>query len=297
MHPISETAHAKINLTLRVLGRRPDGLHELHSIVAFADIGDTLMVMPRGAGSASRPASMSVEGPFAREIVGENLVERALRMVEQAGGVPFDADVVLDKRMPVASGIGGGSADAAAMLRAMRSAGNAAFTDVDWAAIARSLGADVPVCMGSRSALMTGTGEHIRPLDLPCLDILLVNAREPVPADKTRRVFQALAARPLGKNVDTPSNAETRLDRARLLKAMRREGNDLESPARGVLPSIAVVKEAVAGTDDCEIAVLSGAGPTIVGVYPTAASAARAARSLADVHPGWWIAAGKTLVA
>jgi 4-diphosphocytidyl-2-C-methyl-D-erythritol kinase len=183
------------------------------------------------------------------------------------------------------------------MLRAMRSAGDAAFAYVDWAAIARSLGADVPVCMWSRSALMTGTGEHLRPLELPCLDIVLVNAREPVPADKTRRVFQALAAAPVCADTDAPSNRETWLDRARLLTSMRRDGNDLESPARGVVPSISAVKEAVVGTADCEIAVLSGAGPTIVGVYPTAASAARAARSLANAHPGWWIAAGKTLVA
>ena len=291
MLAIAETAHAKINLTLRVLGRRPDGMHELHSIVAFAEFGDRLAVTPRGHGAPPRPAVLTVEGPFRDEIVGENLVERAVRAVERAAGVPFDAEAVLDKRMPVASGIGGGSADAAAMLRAMRGAGIAAYASTDWGTIARHLGSDVPVCLASRPALMTGTGEKLQPLDLPRLDIVLVNAREAVPTDKTRQVFRALAAGPVG---NTPA-AEAPFDRAGLIAAMRRDGNDLEPAARAVLPSIDAVKAAVEGTAACEIAVLSGAGPTIAGIYPSAAAAASAAEALTRAHPGWWVAASATL--
>lgn len=295
MHAITETAYAKVNLTLRVLGRRADGMHELHSIVAFADIGDGLQVTQRSAGSAPRGATLTVSGPFAREITGENLVERAVRAVEVTSGVCFDADVVLDKRLPVASGIGGGSADAAAMLRAMRRAGGAAFSNVDWEGIARRLGADVPVCLASRPALMTGIGEKLTPLDLPRLAIVLINARQPVPADKTRQVFRALAAASLETGYSVTATPERHFDRSALLQSMRRDGNDLERAATAVLSSIASVKSAVAATSGCEIAVLSGAGPTIVGVYVSDDAATAAAETLARDHPGWWIAAAKTL--
>jgi 4-diphosphocytidyl-2-C-methyl-D-erythritol kinase len=297
IHPIAETAYAKINLTLRVLGRRTDGQHELHSLVVFADLGDSLVVTPRIDGSPPRPSTLIVEGPFAGEIAGENLVERAMRAVEHASGVPFDADVVLDKRLPVASGIGGGSADAAAMLRAMRKAGGAAHSSVDWLEIARRLGADVPVCLGSRSAIMTGAGEKLATIVLPRLDIVLVNARQPVPVDKTRQVFQALAAAPLPPSPSSEGVPKLCFDRASLLDTMRLDGNDLERAATTILPSIAEVKAAVAATAGCEIAALSGAGPTIVGVFASAQAAAWAARSLADIHPDWWVAAGTTLVA
>ncbi len=295
MHAITETAYAKVNLTLRVLGRRADGMHELHSIVAFADIGDGLQVTQRSAGATPRGATLTVSGPFAREITGENLVERAIRAVEVASGVPFDAEVVLDKRLPVASGIGGGSADAAAMLRAMRRAGGAAFSNVDWEGIARRLGADVPVCLASRPALMTGIGEKLTPLDLPRLAVVLVNARQPVPADKTRQVFRALAAASLEPGSTAKPTPEMTFDRTALLDAMRRDGNELERAAMAVLPSIAALKPAVAATAGCEIAVLSGAGPTIVGVYVSHDAAATAAETLTRDHPGWWIAAATTL--
>ncbi len=304
----STLARAKINLTLRVLGRRPDGYHEIASLVAFADIGDRLVMQWRDGAEAprryssgdiaepppthtsSRPATLRAVGPFAAAIVGDNLVETAIRRVEAAAGGAIEADFVLEKNLPVASGIGGGSADAAAALRLMREAYGALAGRIDWDGIARGLGADVPVCLASRSAMMRGTGELISPICLPKLDIVLANACEPVPADKTRQVFSTLGAPP-SVTVE-PQEIPRSVDRERLLALMRATGNDLEAPARSILASLGGVKAAVAATAGCEIAIVSGAGPTIVGIYPSPDAACRARDDLQNMHPGWWVQAG-----
>ncbi len=292
-------ARAKINLTLRVLGRRPDGYHEIESLVAFADIGDRLVMKwrdlandpsPVPSGQNAQPAMLRVGGMFASAIVGDNLVETAIRRVEAAAGGAIEADFVLEKKLPVASGIGGGSADAAAALRLMREAFGSLAGRIDWDRIATSLGADVPVCLASRSATMRGAGDLISPTCLPKLDIVLANACEPVPADKTRQVFSTLGAPPLA--TIEPQEIPRSVDRARLLALMRATGNDLEAPARSILASLGGVKAAVAATAGCEIAILSGAGPTIVGIYPSPDAACRAADGLRHKHPGWWVQAG-----
>jgi 4-diphosphocytidyl-2-C-methyl-D-erythritol kinase len=290
MPTIVETAYAKINLTLRVRGRRPDGMHELASIVAFADVGDRLSFAPLA--TASGPAALCVTGPFAAAIVGENLVARAVAAIERVTGMNLPAGVMLEKMLPVASGIGGGSADAAAALRGMRRLLGPRGTAIDWQGTARGLGADVPVCLESRAAMMTGIGDRLQPLSLPALDIVLANACEPVPADKTRRVFLALGAGPVGdaSRIVHPSS----LDRSALVEAIRATGNDLETPARAVLPSIGTLKEAVASTAGCEAAILSGAGPTVVGIYRTAEDARSAADVLTRAEPRWWVTASRT---
>lgn len=297
MDEIVEIARAKINLTLRVHGRRADGYHEIESLVTFADIGDRVRLLPHAAHEVrARPSRLHVTGPFASDIVGDNLVETALRRAEQAAGGPLAADLVLEKCVPVASGIGGGSADAAAALRAIR----AAFPDraavMPWEAIARSLGADVPVCLESRPALMAGTGGRLTSVALPALDIVLANACEPVPSDKTRRVFQALAA-PALAGTPQPCHPTGPIDRALLARLMRQVGNDLEAPAATLLPAVREVKAAVAAQPECEIAVLSGAGPTVVGLYASAAAAGVAAAALERAHPTWWVRAATTVSA
>ena len=296
MVDVVELAPAKINLTLRVLGRRPDGLHELRSLVTFADIGDRLRLSRRGAGMAGAPVSLAVEGRFAQAIVGENLVMSAIALVEAAAGFPLDADFVLEKNVPVASGIGGGSADAAAALVAIRTAFGDRLAGVDWQEIAIRLGADVPVCFARRPAWMTGIGEHLAPVSLPSLDIVLANACEPVPADKTGRVFAALGAGPVDPH-GTDAALPRGLSRTALLAEMRGCGNELEAAATRVIPGIRAVKAAVAATAGCEVAMLSGAGPTVAGIFASGEAAAQAERTLREAHPAWWVRAGKTAAA
>ncbi len=286
MPAVTEKARAKINLTLTVLGRRSDGYHALLSLVAFADVADVVTLDP---GAATR---VTVAGPFADAIAGENLVETALRVVSEVLPGFEIGHVTLDKQLPVASGIGGGSADAAAVLRAIRTAHPQATAAVDWIAIARRLGADVPVCFADRAVWMSAAGEHLHELasPLPKLHAVLVNPRAPVPADKTARVFRALGAPPITGSGDGGATARPAIpDRAELLALMQRAGNDLEAPATAVVPQVQDVLAALESCPGAEIALLSGAGPTCFAVFPAAASAAAAAASLAAAHPSWWI--------
>jgi 4-diphosphocytidyl-2-C-methyl-D-erythritol kinase len=295
MDEIVETARAKINLTLRVHGRRADGYHELESLVTFADIGDHVRLLPHASGpQPDRAPRLEVVGPFAGDIVGENLVETALRRIADAAGLLIAADLELEKNVPVASGIGGGSADAAAALRAVRRLLGGKAAGVDWETIAHGLGADVPVCLASRPAVMTGTGENLRPVALPPLDVVLANAGEPMPPDKTRLVFQALAAPPLA-GAPISSHDSVPLDRDGLIRLMRAVGNDLERPATALFPALREVADALLAEDGCEIAVLSGAGPTVVGVYSSAAAARAAAQALQRARPAWWVRAAATV--
>lgn len=190
---ITQRARAKLNLTLRILGRRPDGYHEVDSLIAFADdIYDIVTLDP------SKPTRVTLSGPFAGAIVGPNLVETALhRLTAAEPGLKVGA-VHIEKHLPVAAGIGGGSADAAAVLRAVRTA-NPSFADaVDWMEIAAGLGADVPVCFLDRTCHVTGFGERLVELPrLPALPAVLANPLADVPSDKTAQVFGRLAAPPL----------------------------------------------------------------------------------------------------
>ncbi|MBX9926960.1 MAG: 4-(cytidine 5'-diphospho)-2-C-methyl-D-erythritol kinase [Hyphomicrobiaceae bacterium] len=298
---VVEAAPPKVNLTLTVLGRRPsDGYHELDSIVAFAhDIADTVTLTPQA------PPVVTSSGPFAPSIAGENLLDVALRAVAAASpGLALGA-VHLDKQLPIAAGIGGGSADAAALLRAIRRANPGAAAAVDWHGLAARLGADVPVCLAAYAQRMTGVGERLMALpNLPILAAVLVNPLAPVPADKTARVFRTLAAGPVA--ADDPRLVETRpafaaqtnktqtlLNRADLIAHMRATGNDLTAAATAVVPEVADVLAALRATADCELAQLSGGGPTCFGVYPDMAAADLAAVSLRRFRPGWWIAASR----
>ena len=280
--PIRELARAKINLTLTVHGRRPDGYHELTSLVAFADVGDEVVLHPGAALGAS------TTGPFAAEIAGANLVETTLRRLRELdAGLQLGA-ISLTKNLPVAAGLGGGSADAAAVLRAVRSANPDPADRVAWHDVAARLGADVPVCLVGQPTLMWGIGDKLEPLarDLPELPAVLVNPRVPL---STARVFAALDAPPA-----PPSRRPASLtiqNAGALLDLMRVRGNDLERPATALLPVIADIKAALVARPGCLIAALSGSGPTCFGIFSDEAAASHAAAVLAAAHPQWWVVA------
>lgn len=272
--PITEFAPAKINLCLHVTGRRSDGYHLLDSLVVFAGTGDRVEV------AAGQGLHLSLAGPEAGALTGEadNLVLRAARSM----GVS-NARLTLHKELPVASGIGGGSADAAASLRAL-----ARLTGLPLPGpqVILSLGADVPVCLAGRPARMQGVGEVLTPLHgLPPLWLVLANPRVPVP---TRSVFSGLASPRNSGLPDVPTHALRSADAfAGWLAAHTR--NDLITPALRVAPVLAEVQAALAADPACLLARMSGSGGTHFGLYATAEAAAAANVALGAAHPGWWV--------
>jgi 4-diphosphocytidyl-2-C-methyl-D-erythritol kinase len=277
---VRELARAKINLTLTVRGRRSDGYHDLESLVTFASVHDVVTLVPGSSGS------VAVTGPFAGYISGENLLVRALVLLRQADlGLRLGA-VRLEKNLPVAAGIGGGSADAAALLRAVRRANPERAADVPWLRIAARLGADVPVCFGDRPALVLGVGHDVMPMaSLPPLHALLANPGVPLP---TAKVFAALqdCAAPLPGPLPAPPELAEAQD---LLGYMQARGNDLERAATGQLPVIGEVKAALKAQPGCQLAAMSGSGPSCFAIFGSREDARRAADAVATAHPGWWV--------
>lgn len=283
MTSIREFAPAKINLSLEIAGRRGDGFHELASLVAFADVGDVVVLDTEG------PPGVSVSGPFAGHLDGANILATALAMVAERAPQLSLGSVTLEKHLPVAAGIGGGSADAGALLRAVRRANGSVSDSVDWHGLARELGADVPVCLEARPLWMTATGDALADIagGLPSLDAVLVNPMAAVPADKTARVFRALGAAPLGAGYSPPpSPAFPDLDA--LHAFMRARGNDLLLAAQAVVPEVSAVLDALQSAERIEYAALSGAGPTCFGIFPDREAAEAARQRIAADHPTWW---------
>ncbi len=283
---ITERAPAKINLTLDVFGRRPDGYHQLASLVAFAsDSADVITL------DCARPISVAVDGPFSSAIVGENLIDRTLQLVAETHPRLRLGAVSLQKNLPVAAGVGGGSADAAALLRSIRRANAPDDASVDWMALARHLGADVPVCFVNRAAWMTGLGEAVVPVArLPALNAVLVNPRCEMPVNKTARVFECLNASAVDA-AHHPAAPAPFLTDSDLLEYMAQHGNALDAAAAQVAPVITTIKQALMQIDGCRYAAVSGAGPTCFGIFATRHDAARAAHDLSSAHPTWWVVA------
>ena len=282
-----ETARAKINLTLRVLGRRIDGYHQLESLVAFAAIGDRLAL------DATKPKGVTITGEFGGSIAGANLVAVALDALSRARPDLTLGHVTLDKYLPVAAGIGGGSADAAAVLRLVRAENALQADTVDWTSLAKSLGADVPVCFANTACWMDGIGERLTPLavPLPELAAVLVNPCVSVPADKTAHVFRALSAAPLANKPppdDTKPALRTRDD---VLRLMRATANDLEPAARTVVPDIGAVLAALQASGTAEVVRMTGGGPTCFAIYKSANEAREAAAQIRAAEPLWWVTA------
>jgi 4-diphosphocytidyl-2-C-methyl-D-erythritol kinase len=280
--PVTDFAPAKINLCLHVTGRRADGYHLLDSLVVFAGVGD------RVTAANADDLTLTLAGPEAGglEPGDDNLVLRAARSM----GVQAAA-LSLQKELPVASGIGGGSADAAATLRVLARFTGLPLPDADKVL---ALGADVPVCLAGRPVRMQGVGEvltHLPPL--PPLWLVLANPRVPVP---TPQVFTALATRHNPGLPDLPSQALTSAGALADWLATRTR-NDLVAAAGQVAPVLMAVQEALAVTPGCLLARMSGSGATHFGLYPAAADAERARAMLAASHPGWWVAAAPVLAA
>lgn len=274
-------APAKINLFLHVTGRRDDGYHLLESFVVFAEFGDRITVAPSDA------LSLSIEGPFATELPaggGDNLVLRAANALRDTFTVDAGARIVLEKNLPVSSGIGGGSADAAAVLRALSVLWKLGVADSRLAEIGIAIGADVPVCLKARPAVMSGVGEIVEDAAAPPpVGVVLVNAREGV---STPAVFAARTA-PFSDSTgwETPETFEA------FITCLAERKNDLFEPARSVSPVIDEVLAAIKTDGQCALARLSGSGGTCFGVYPDAGTADAAARRIRSAHPGWWCVA------
>jgi 4-diphosphocytidyl-2-C-methyl-D-erythritol kinase len=278
---IREAAPAKINLFLHVGPRRADGFHPLQSLAVFTGLGDVLEI------EKAPDLSLSVQGPFAKGLDGEgdNLVLRAARsLLEDATPGSGGAHLTLTKNLPVASGIGGGSADAAAALRGLSALWGRSGQDLH--GIAARLGSDIPVCLDSAPAFMEGRGEILRPVrSVPLVPMLLVNPGVAVP---TGDVFAALEARS-GVDLTLPGgNFQDTADLLRLLDATR---NDLEPPAIRLQPVIADVLNAIAALPGALLARMSGSGATCFGIFADADCCNRAAKTLGQAQPGWWVQA------
>jgi len=279
----SEFAAAKINLTLEVLGRRRDGYHEIRSLVAFAqDVGDRI------AFGSGRFTSTAATGPFADEIAGANLVDKAVAAIAAAAQGVEPKQLILEKNLPVASGIGGGSADAAAALRLMHRT-YPETAGVDLTAIAHTLGADVPVCLKSRAALMTGIGEHLEDVEFRGdLFAVLANPLASVPKNTTAQVFALLAAPPLA-DIRPEEEPPVFSGVSDVISYAAARGNALEAPARKLFPIVAVLLAELGGLPNCRLAQLSGAGPTCFALFETQGAAASGAAELQSRNPNWWI--------
>jgi 4-diphosphocytidyl-2-C-methyl-D-erythritol kinase len=283
-----QSAPAKVNLTLRVLGRRADGYHDLESLVAFADVGDRLALTVGDA------LTLTVVGPAAAQTGAEadNLVTKATRaLAARVPGLRAGA-FRLDKNLPVAAGLGGGSADAAAALRLLAQVNKLAPDDPRLHDAARATGADVPVCLDPRSRIMRGIGEILSaPLRLPRLHALLVNPGVAVP---TKPVFSRWkpSANPIRAS-DTAADfagLPNMRSEKELFHWLASEANDLEAPAIALAPVIADVLASLRAAAGCRLARMSGSGATCFALFSSAADRASAGNSLRAKSPAWWIA-------
>jgi 4-diphosphocytidyl-2-C-methyl-D-erythritol kinase len=284
-------APAKINLTLRISGRRADGYHELESLVAFAPFGDRLTFSPGG------PLDLDVSGPMADGAgpVADNLVLRAVRaLAGRIDGLKLGR-FALHKELPSGAGLGGGSADAAAALRLIAGANGISLGDARVHDAARATGADIPVCLDPRPRVMRGIGEILSdPAALPPLGIVIIHPGFALP---TGPVFKALglapgqryAGRSASNGVGTPPLPQ---DREELLEWLATECNDLEAPAIATAPAVAGVLAVIAGLAGCRLARMSGSGSACFGLFDDGEAAASAAEVVAAAQPSWWVRAG-----
>jgi len=281
----SEFAPAKVNLTLRVLGKRADGYHELESLVVFGRLADRVTLAP------DAPLGLDVDGPTATAAgdVADNLVLRAAKAL--AARVP-DLRLgrfALTKELPVAAGIGGGSADAAAALRLLAQL-NGLGDDARLMEAARATGADVPVCLDPRPRVMRGIGDILSPpLALLALPAVMVNPGVPVP---TKDVFARLGLAPGDQRGDPSAINPVELqDRNALIAYLGSQSNDLEAPAVALQPVIAEVLAVLARQDGCLLARMSGSGATCFGIFATPEAAGAARGSVRAAQPSWWVEA------
>jgi 4-diphosphocytidyl-2-C-methyl-D-erythritol kinase len=291
MPALIEEGRAKVNLSLRVVGRRADGYHDLESVVAFADCADRLTLEPGGE------LKLVTTGPLAAACgdTADNLVLKAARLLAEAVPNLKLGAFALDKVLPVAAGIGGGSADAAAALRLLARLNDLSLDDPRLQKVALATGADVPVCLVSRACDMTGVGDQLLPLALPSMPCVMVNPRVPV---ATKDVFQALGLRNgellVGATsvFEAPAWPEEGASIADWVDVLETVPNDLEAPAMRIEPVIGEVLEALRSCGGVKLARMSGSGATCFAIYGAPAESHAAAERIRRDHPDWWVHAG-----
>ncbi len=272
-------APAKINLFLHVGNRRDDGYHALESLVVFADVGDELLIEP------AKAFSLVLDGPFGAKLANEqdNLIAKAARALGAKACRSPDVKITLTKNLPVASGIGGGSADAAATLRGLAQFWDLKIPHGELHAIAETLGSDVPACLLSETLWMTGRGECIEPVaGVPPAPLVLVN---PGVAVSTAQIFANLKNRVGAGQAAKPKADLSVLALADYFKSNR---NDLENPAREIAPVIGEVLSVIAAQGALRTR-MSGSGATCFGLFADDKMAEEAATKIANNHPDWWV--------
>lgn len=287
--PLVQLAPAKVNLALHVTRRRDDGYHDLESLVVFADVADELAATP------ASDDSLAVGGPFATALApGEsNLVSRAVTAFRTRwpDAVETGLALRLTKNLPVAAGIGGGSADAAAALRLMASLSNSPIAVADLADMAAGLGADVPACLVSMPLVARGVGEVLSPLpEFPALHIVLVNPMVPL---ATADVFRRLRAH---DNYPLPELPTPLTRPAQLGLWLAETRNDLQPPAVKLVPVIGDIVAQLAETQGCMLARMSGSGATVFGLFGSSGQAHQAAQVMRAANPDHWVAAAPLIL-
>lgn len=278
-------APAKINLFLHVTGKRDDGYHTLDSLIVFGEIGDLLTARP------GKGLSLHIDGPQSQILnadAAENLIIRAARAVQAHSGSVPGVEFRLTKELPVASGIGGGSSDAASAIRLLEKIWPVRYTREERDALLVDLGADVPMCYAARPALARGIGEVLTPIDmLPDMAVVLAN---PGIGVATGAIFKKLAGfAPSVEGVDAADSFDG------LISMLERYGNSLEAPAIECAPVIRDVITAIADLPGCGLARMSGSGATCFGLFPTQGQASAATEQLRSQYPDWWVASGRVL--
>ncbi len=276
---VSTFAPAKINLYLHVTGRRDDGYHELDSLVVFADVGDRVQAKP------AKKTTFEISGPYADALnqCDGNLVLSAFEAFSSQVGSTANVALKLEKNLPVASGIGGGSTDAGAAIKTLMKLWNVHPDEQNLIALALDLGADVPVCLAGRPTYMAGVGEILDPVEnLPTLPAVLVNPDICVLTSAVFKGFSMAISEP-GRIEDMPG------DIAGLASILTERHNDLSASAIDIAPEIANILLELEATPGCLLARMSGSGPTCFGLYREETNARVAAMTIKDNKPQWWV--------
>ena len=287
---IREFAPAKINLFLHITGRRADGYHELESLFGFADIGDTLTF------AAADDISLMVTGPFAEGLGegGDNLVVRAAKLLQAVSGVSAGASIVLEKNLPLSSGIGGGSADAAATLRGLMRLWGVDLSNERLHALALSLGADVPSCLDGQGVFVSGVGEHLVPSGLGyCWPILLVNPGVGVSTPEVFQKFHGMGLVFSAKRHPWPPHWGSEGAAREGVVSM---GNDLVAAAVECAPEVAVVLDSLSRLEGAWFSQMSGSGATCFALMENQNDLAVAEDYMRQLYPSAWVASGSVEV-
>ncbi len=299
-HELHIKAPAKVNLSLHIKGRRPDGYHELGGLVAFADIADELLFKQEEHADLTDIGldwSLSITGPFSANLdnggegSSQNLVEQAARLFQKENEGCAGGEIILQKNLPIAAGIGGGSSDAAATLNALQKICRSC-DDEDLKDMAMRLGADVAMCLSPEAKMIAGIGElYQTATGFTPLPAILVNPGVKVP---TPQVFTKLSAPALLDDLPEVTHEIFRqgdISRLSIIDWLRTQGNDLQAPAIRIAPVIKDVLAVIGAEENCHLARMSGSGATCFGLYDSLDIAKQAARRISTQHPDWWVVA------